>query len=1129
MHQLGGPGLVLTLVAATTFFGFGAITPASARAVPQCATPPVSTLRLISINGRAALPGAATVAAGDSLTYQLSAVSGCRTGRPFALGLHVQTPSGTTYAGRGEGWTFGTKAEAATATQRVTVPGRGSIAKTFTVRVDAGSSQKAIKVAATTGAGACDCTVTTARAAAKPTPSVRPVPPSPSVQAVKPSATLTLVDNVAGRTVPGDQFKLSLSDLDGAGKDVLASIATARNQTSASTKPTAVTADQPYEIRVATVAGSPTQLAGYTTSISCTDAAGAAVATTGAAPTWIVSVAADAAITCVVNEVPAPLACATGSSVFGLSATADGLQIVAADLGSGQLTSIGPVYPRDGAGLGVTSDGNRAFFVDATGTVVEYSAATGAFTALVDSGVTAVTVGAVDPADGDYYFGTANALYVFDPTANAASQIGTFTSAPTGLAFDRTGRGYVVSGGVLSMFQVPTAGGSAALAQSALTTRLPATHGLSFGVDGSLYLATGDGVQRFDPITGEAVGSADTAPNLIDLTGCGNPYVLTATTTQPRGVVKATDAFSAVLSGGEISGTRVGPVLATPGASYTVSETMQVDDPAAYTISWSCINSVDGATIAAGVGVTGAVAIGRAVSGANVTCTFVNTAFTPAALHTTTTLIGVNGGALPAAGVSTGDVLTYRVSIGNSGQLPGATTVHEQIPAGANYSGVGEGWIVTNGGADQAFAVEPGATVVATFTITVGRLATGERTIDERATTSSGDCVGCSISTATVALLATTLTLVAVNGTAIVAGQTLGPGDVLQYRFIVSNSGGTNGSTTITEAVPPNTSYTGPASERWSITGATATRSLSAPAGGSASAAFTVTVDNPLQIGTTEITNSASVSVGSCACTASASVPAYAASITASTSRAHPGDTVTYTVLVRNNGSVDYTEGNPAVVTDDLSGLSDDARYNNDANRDGQLSGDVVTWRLALPAGTLIALTFTVTINAPDTGDEQLLDTIATPAGTGGNCPSGSRDPDCVANSVGLLTYTTTLTASTTVAHPGDEVTYTVAVDNTGSLAYVAPDPARFSVDLAGVLDDATFQNNASGGAVLTGTTLSWALAVPAGHRVTVTFAVLIAQPDTGDDRLAVSVLDPDGQGGNCVPVCSRLPATRSP
>jgi uncharacterized repeat protein (TIGR01451 family) len=583
-------------------------------------------------------------------------------------------------------------------------------------------------------------------------------------------------------------------------------------------------------------------------------------------------------------------------------------------------------------------------------------------------------------------------------------------------------------------------------------------------------------------------------------------------------VFTVTDQFSATVSVGPIAGTSIGPLLAPPDSSYTVAETMPSGDPATYAISWSCIDSVSGSTIASGAGAAGTFTLGRTPAGDDVTCTFVNTALTPAMLQTTTSLISVNGGAVPAAGVTSGDVLTYQVSVHNSGQLAGSTTVHEQVPFGTGYSGTGEGWSVANGGADLGLAAAPGATVTATFTVTIDRLPADTRTIDERATTSFGDCVGCSISTPTAAVLSTALALIAVNGNPVGPGQTVGPGDVLQYRVVLTNSGGTSGSTVVTEPVPANTSYTGAPAEGWSINGEIASRSLTASAGGSVSTTFTVTIDNPLQIGTTEITNSASASSGSCACTITVAVPAYAAAITASTSRAHLGDTVTYTVLVRNNGSVDYTADHPAVVSDDLLGLLDDARYNNDASRSGVLSGSVITWRLALPSGTLIALTFTVTINAPDTGDKRLLDSIATPAGMGGNCPRGSKDPDCVANAVGLLSYSTTLTASTAIAHPGDVVTYSVTVANTGSLAYTDAEPARFSLDLADANDDAAYQNDATGAAVLTGSTLSWALAVTAGRSIVVTFSVVIARPDAGDDRLPIAVQSPAGQGGYCFP-----------
>ena len=205
-------------------------------------------------------------------------------------------------------------------------------------------------------------------------------------------------------------------------------------------------------------------------------------------------------------------------------------------------------------------------------------------------------------------------------------------------------------------------------------------------------------------------------------------------------------------------------------------------------------------------------------------------------------------------------------------------------------------------------------------------------------------------------------------------------------------------------------------------------------------------------------------------------VPAYTVSITAAPGQVHPGDKVTYTMTVRNNGAVDYTADRPAVVSDDLSQVLDDAKYDEDATRNPTLADQVLTWKLAIPSGAIIALTFTVTITDPDVGDGKLINALTTPAG--GNCVTGSNDPNCVANEVGLQSFTTTLTASTAVTHPGEVVTYTIAVHNTGTVDYTAADPSRFSDDLAGLLDDGTYQNDATGTPTLTGAVLSWSFAL---------------------------------------------------
>ena len=133
------------------------------------------------------------------------------------------------------------------------------------------------------------------------------------------------------------------------------------------------------------------------------------------------------------------------------------------------------------------------------------------------------------------------------------------------------------------------------------------------------------------------------------------------------------------------------------------------------------------------------------------------------------------------------------------------------------------------------------------------------------------------------------------NGNPAAAGQTVVAGDKLTYLITVTNHGGTQATTTLTDRVPANTSYTGPESEGWGPSGCVAAPTPS-PAGSvctqvvtvgpaksateptSVTRTFTVTVATPLAPNTTAISNVVTSTVGTCqapepACTASNPTP----------------------------------------------------------------------------------------------------------------------------------------------------------------------------------------------------------------------------------------------------------------
>lgn len=113
-----------------------------------------------------------------------------------------------------------------------------------------------------------------------------------------------------------------------------------------------------------------------------------------------------------------------------------------------------------------------------------------------------------------------------------------------------------------------------------------------------------------------------------------------------------------------------------------------------------------------------------------------------------------------------------------------------------------------------------------------------------------------------------------------------------------------------------------------------------------------------------------------------------------------PGDTVTYTVTATNTGSAAYTEDDPAVVSDDLSGVLDDAAYNEDAaaSADGAPLGEVsysapdLTWSGPLEPGQTVTLTYTATVGDLDGGDGKLTNAATT------DDPNGRCEGDDPAN-----------------------------------------------------------------------------------------------------------------------------------
>ena len=152
--------------------------------------------------------------------------------------------------------------------------------------------------------------------------------------------------------------------------------------------------------------------------------------------------------------------------------------------------------------------------------------------------------------------------------------------------------------------------------------------------------------------------------------------------------------------------------------------------------------------------------------------------------------------------------------------------------------------------------------------------------------------------------------------------------------------------------------------------------------------------------------------------------------------------------------------------------LLDDVSYNGNAAATAgtaSFTSPNLAWTGNLAVGAVATITFSVTVNNPDTGDKVLAQTV-TSATAGSNCAAGSTDARCSVTVVVLVPGLTIVqAASPGTATPGAVVHYTVTVTNTGQAPYTG---AAFTDPLGGVLDDAAYNSDAAATAGTVGSDL---------------------------------------------------------
>ncbi|MGK3950682.1 beta strand repeat-containing protein, partial [Microbacterium sp. K2] len=227
-----------------------------------------------------------------------------------------------------------------------------------------------------------------------------------------------------------------------------------------------------------------------------------------------------------------------------------------------------------------------------------------------------------------------------------------------------------------------------------------------------------------------------------------------------------------------------------------------------------------------------------------------------------------------------------------------------------------------------------------------------------------------------------------------------------------------------------------------------------------------------------------------------------------------PGTVVTYTVTGVNTGE---TALDPVAIVDDLSGVLDDAEFNDDAVAlvDGSpaaapaLADETLSWTGVLEIGETVSITYSVTVNG-DAGGETLENSVTGSATPPGGVPPIETPPAVTVNPInepGFELVKTADPASGTRVDPGSVITYTVTGINTGATAL---DPVTIGDDLSGVLAHAAYNGDVSavvdGAAVaapiVVGDELSWQGALAVGERVAITYSVTV-DADAGGETIS--------------------------
>ncbi|TDP96424.1 DUF7507 domain-containing protein [Labedaea rhizosphaerae] len=489
-----------------------------------------------------------------------------------------------------------------------------------------------------------------------------------------------------------------------------------------------------------------------------------------------------------------------------------------------------------------------------------------------------------------------------------------------------------------------------------------------------------------------------------------------------------------------------------------------------------------------------------------------------------------------------GTTVTYTVKITDTGQTSYPSLGFTDSLAGVlddatyNNNAVASAGSVSyvDGTLGWTGSLVPGASVTVTYSVTIRKPATGDRSMANSVVSSAagGNCAaGSTDNRCTAAVAVTNATSLTITKTADVA--VTAAGKTVTYTVTITNSSilsilGAHLSDPLA-GILDDADYNGNATANHGTVGYAGTTlswTGTLDAGATATITYSVTVHAPAtgdRVLTGTVSSTTLLTSNNCPangtdprCTSTVPVAALVIEQHYVGPYGTPGAQVHLSATFTNTGQYDYRGITISSPTDEV---LDEAIPVEQSATSGTLvlSSSAVVWTGDIPIGATVTLSGTLRIKDPAEGDRALEGTISTTA-LGSNCPVDSTDERCTATLQVLLPgLTITKTANAPYMVPGGTVGYTITIRDSGQTPYTG---ATVTDSLAGLLDDADYNGDAtvSTGVVRqVGQDLEWTGDLAVGQTATIGYTVTTHRPAAGDKVMINRVWSTEA-GSSCLP-----------